>query len=315
VDDWLQTVRTFRFWLDSVLVLLCTWGAAAAFMAVMRVQQNARPEEAQGWTYILVSAIMPTAASLLGVHWGLTGVRPGTLGQAASRSGQGPPADFLATVARGLVFAALALALLLVQAGIAGASGAVAGAAARVSVLEFAVFGAIGAGMSALIGRPVAAGVTGWALAAALAVGNVGAVWALLPAVLADEPVSVAMNIEWGPDSIPVRYECAPEIAGTAEVFHTERIMWLAAPNPMVLFTLLAGDEDRPGGVLASLSAALQEASDGTRIPCLVNSQPEAAGPVQAPLALAGVAIQGGLAGALLAAGHHATRRRGSLSR
>jgi hypothetical protein len=147
-------------------------------------------------------------------------------------------------------------------------------------------------------------------------------VWALFPAVRAEEPVTVVLNIERGPDGVPVAYDCAAEIVGVAEVFHTERIMWLAAPNPMMIFVMVAagaeGGSDAYAdytsalggpGVLGWFPMALQATADGTQVPC-VNSEPKAAGSFQTPLAAMGLAMQGGLAVGLLAAGHHAARRR-----
>jgi hypothetical protein len=204
----------------------------------------------------------------------------------------------------------MALLLLLMQAGLAGVSGAMAAAAAGVVALEFAVFGAIGAGLSALLRRRPLAVVAGWSVAGALVVGNAVAVWALLlPAVRADEPVAVAMNVVWGPGGTREAYECAPELFGTAEVFHTERIIWMLAPNPVVLFVVLA---DEGGANLEGagwMPAALQEAADGTQVPC-VNGEPRTQDDPRTPLAVIGLLTQGVLAGASLAGGQLAARRR-----
>jgi hypothetical protein len=307
--DWLRTVRTVRFWVYTVVFLLGTWLAAAAFIEVGTAGARPDPAENRLWTYIAASAFMPAAASLLAMHWGLLGIRPPPGQQAAPLPEPRLMADFLATVARGVVFAALALVLLLVQAGAAGASGAIAGASAGVIVLEFAVFGAIGAGVSAWVGRPGWAGIAGWTVAGALVIGNVGAVWALLPAVRTEDPVSVVLNIDRGTDGALIAYECSPVLAGTAEVFHTERIVWLAAANPVVMFAMLAADADPGEEVLGWIPAALQEAADGTTVPC-VNAVPRTKDAVQVPLGLIGLVMQGGLAGSFLAGGQLAVRRR-----
>jgi hypothetical protein len=306
--DWVRTIRTVRFWVGSVVFLLGTWLAAAAFIEVTTAGAGPDPGENRIWTYFLASAFVPAAASLLAMRWGLLGIRPSP-GQAAPLPEHHLLADFLAAVARGMVFAALALVLLLVQAGTTGASAAIAGASAGVTVLEVAVFGAIGAGVAAWVGRPGWAGITGWTVAGALVVGNVGAVWALLPAVRTEDPVSVVLNKHRGSDGALIAYECSPVSAGTAEVFHTERIMWLAAANPVVMFVMLAADADPGEEVLGWIPAALQEAADGTTVPC-ANAEPRTKDAAQVPLALVGLAIQGGLAGGLLAGGQLAVRRR-----
>jgi hypothetical protein len=93
------------------------------------------------------------------------------------------------------------------------------------------------------------------------------------------------------------------------EVFHTERIMWLAAPNPMVIFTMLTANGDSGEDVLGWLPTALQAAADGTQVPC-INSQSRAEGSAHLPLELIGLAVQGGLAGGLLAGGNRRANRR-----
>jgi hypothetical protein len=218
-------------------------------------------------------------------------------------------AALFAVAARGLVVAALALLLLLVLAGPAGVPGTIAATTAGVIVLEFAVFGAIGAGSSGLFRRRMWASVAGWTVAGVLVVGNVVAVWAWWPAVRAEEPVSVAMNVDWGPNGTREAYDCAAELSATAEVFHTERIVWIMAANPTVMFVMLAGrstdGEEMPGWIPRSL----QEAADGTQVPC-VNAKPRAKNASGMPLELIGLATQGVLAGAFLAGGQVAARRR-----
>ena len=141
------------------------------------------------------------------------------------------------------------------------------------------------------------------------------AVWALMPAVRADEPVTVAMNVVWGSDGRRDAYECSIEPVGLAEVFHTERIVWLVAANPMVMFAMLASDgetaSDGEAGEegLGWMAGALQEAADGTAVPC-VNGEPRTKDAVRMPLGVIGLGTQGVLAGAFLAGGQVAARRR-----
>jgi len=210
---------------------------------------------------------------------------------------------------RGLIFAVLALTLQLVLAALAGASGRTAVAAALAVAVEFLVFGAIGTGVAALLKHPVRAGILGWVLAIALVAGNVAAVWALMPAVRSEDPVTVAINVKHGPFGEAVAYDCAPEAVGNAEIFHTERIMWLAATNPVVIFTMMAADTGLADGIPGWIPAALQSAGDGSQVPC-VGGVPLVEDSMHAPLAAIGLALQGTLAALLLAAGQRSARRR-----
>lgn len=307
--DWLRSLRTVRFWLVSAAVPVATSAAVWFFLAALGPQEDAYQAGSRIWTYLLAAALMPAAASFLALHWGIAGLL-GSSGRRAPDSPEpGPLAPFFAVTARGAVVAALALILLQVQAGLAGVSGWMAWVSAGVVALEFVVFGAIGAGASALRPHSIRAAVLGWSVAGALVAGNAVAVWALMPAVRADEPVSVAMNITRTPDGIPEAYECAPELSGTAEVFHTERIVWLLAANPVVLVVMFAGDggtnEEGPGW----MSGSLQVAADGMQVPC-VNAEPRTKDAARMPLEATGLAIQGTLAGAFLAGGLLAARRR-----
>ena len=315
VGDLLASFRSLRFWLVAVAVPLATSLFALAFLEVAVPPGELLPDEARWLGYLLAAAMMPASSALLAVHWGLLARRRLSAGKrpaAAAGRGRdpGPLAPFLSVAARGLVVAVAALVLLLVHAGVAGVSAAgTAGASAGVVALEFVVFGAIGAGASALIRRRLWAAMVGWTVAGALVVGNAVAVWALMPAVRADEPVTVAMNVVRGPDGKPLAYECSTELLGRAEVFHTERIVWLVAANPTVLFAMLASDGDTGTQALGGMPGALQEAADGTQVPC-VNAEPLTEDAARMPLEVIGLATQGVLAGGFLAGGQLAARRR-----
>jgi hypothetical protein len=309
VSDLLRSMRMFRFWLVSAAVPLFT--ALGAWMLVVAMGPGEAPEQAEVrlWAYLLGAALMPVTSSLLALHWGMTGARRFSGHLVPPSTDAGPVAAFFAVAARGPVVAALALLPLLVLARSAGVSGTIAAAAAGVIVLEFAVFGAIGAGSFALFRRRLWGAVVGWSVAGVLVVGNVVAVWALFPAVRADEPVAVAMNVDWGPNGTREAYDCAPDLSARAQIFHTERIVWMMAGNPAVIFVMLAGrstiEEEMPGWIPASL----QEAADGTLVPC-INAQPRIKNATGMPLELTGLATQGVLAGAFLAGGHLAVQRR-----
>ena len=306
VREAILAIRSRRFWVDSAVVLLGSSLAAAVIVAVLSGASASGAAETWPWTYVLAAAILPASASMLAVHWGLLGEcrrdqhDDGDLGR-------GLP--LLATSVRGLIFAVLALTLQLVLAALAGASGRTAVAAALAVAVEFLVFGAIGTGVAALLKHPVRAGILGWVLAIALVAGNVAAVWALMPAVRSEDPVTVAINVKHGPFGEAVAYDCAPEAVGNAEIFHTERIMWLAATNPVVIFTMMAADTGLADGIPGWIPAALQSAGDGSQVPC-VGGVPLVEDSMHAPLAAIGLALQGTLAALLLAAGQRSARRR-----
>lgn len=311
VGDLLASFRAVRFWLVAVAVPLATSLFALALLGVAAAPAEMQPEEARWFSHLLAAALMPASSALLAVHWGLLGRQrlsglrqPGDLDP-------GPLAPFLSVAARGIVVAAIALIVLVLHAGITGVSAAgTAGASAGVVALEFAVFGAIGAGVSALLRRRLLAALVGWTVAGALVAGNAVAVWALMPAVRADEPVTVAINVVWGSDGTRDAYECSTELLGLAEVFHTERIVWLVAANPVVMFAMLASGGETGEEGLGWMPGALQEAADGTTVPC-VNAEPRTKDTARMPLEVIGLGTQGVVAGAFLAGGQLAARRRG----
>jgi hypothetical protein len=209
---------------------------------------------------------------------------------------------------RGLVLAASSAVFLLCLAHATASSPALGGIAAVVIVLEFLVFGGIGAGASWWFSRK-AGRVVAWSAASLLLLGNVMAVVALLPAVRADERVLVAVNIQRDDSGRMLSWECLPEFRALTEVYHTERIVWMAASNPLVLFGLLGGEADSEEDVLSWLPGELQNAAGGSQVPCLEGQERDGSG-VELPLATVGIALQMSLGGAILAGGHLAVQRR-----
>jgi hypothetical protein len=307
--DWKGSVKAFPFWFSIAGAVFGTWALAAAFVALLVPSaQDASSPPVPLLVYSLASALMPATAALLAVHWGVQGQFQ-LYGRKGPQDGSAYLPVLLAAALRGLVLALLVLVVLLVQAGIAGFSGAVAAVSAGAVVLECFLFGAIGAGMSAWMRRPRPALAAGWLLALVLAAGSPAAAVAFLPLVRAEEPVTVALSVEWFPGGTRAAYRCSEIPAGVSEVYHTERVMWLPALSPSVLFLMLGADADRGGQVLGWVPAALQEAADGTEVPC-VQGQSRSREEPGMPMALVGVFGQAAVAGAVLAGGHHAARRR-----
>lgn len=309
--DVVRSIRTARFWAQAGGAVLGTWAAAAAAVVTFAsLGQGSGGYNAPMLVYALAATLVPSVAAFLAVAWGMQCHGQAAAAREPAVGGRILPA-LLATTFRGLVLAALTFCVLMLQSLAAGGSGAVAAAAAGVTAVEGAVFGAVGVGVAAAVRKSGPARVAGWVLAGILVAGSAGAAAALVPLVRAVEPVTVAMNVQWGPAGTRQAYECSGVPAGVAEVYHTERIMWLAAISPSVVFLALGADTDPAGAVLGWVPAAIQEAGDGTQVPC-VNGEPLTRDSARMPLPVVGIAGQAIVAGALLAAGNRAavSRRR-----
>jgi hypothetical protein len=256
--------------------------------------------------YMLTAAKLVLVSCVLAVRWGYVRYSAGQ--NPVGRTVDGPLLDWACSSAKGLVFASVSVVFLLLLALWSDSSPAVAGVTYVLVMLEVLVFGGIGAGAGRWFegqrGRVLA-----WGVAALLLVGNVVAVIALLPSVRAYEPVLVAINIQRDEFGTVTSYRCSPEFRGIAEVYHTERIFWMAASNPMVILALIAGEAEPKENALDWLPGELQNAAEGTQVPCVEGQERENTG-AEMPLALIGVGTQSGAAGILLAGGNRAARRR-----
>ena len=301
----LLTVRSGRFWWESAAVLGVCWGMGTLFVIAM-VTGGDLPPESHSWVYILTASMLVLVSCGLAVRGGES--RRGAGPDPAERGVDGPLLDWVRCSAKGLIFATVSVVFLLLLAFWSDSSPAVAGVSFVLIILEVMVFGGIGAGAARWFegqrGRVLA-----WGVAALLLVGNVVAVIALLPSVRAYEPVLVAINIQRDDFGRVVSYRCSPEFRGFAEVYHTERIFWMATSNPMVILALIAGEAEPKENALEWLPGELQNAAEGTQVPCVEGQEQEETG-AEMPLALIGVGTQSGAAGLLLAGGHRAARRR-----
>ncbi|MCO4255975.1 hypothetical protein [Pseudarthrobacter cellobiosi] len=300
-----QTVRSARFWWGSAAILGVCWGTGT-LLVIALVTGGDLPPESHAWVYILTAAMLVLVSCVLAILWGET--QRGAGPDHAEAGVEGPLLDWVRCSAKGLIFATVSVVFLLLLAFWSESSPAVAGVSFVLMVLEVMVFGGIGAGAARWLegqrGRVLA-----WGVAALLLVGNVVAVIALLPSVRAYEPVLVAINIQRDELGRVTSYRCSPEFRGIAEVYHTERIFWMATSNPMVILALLAGEAEPKENALDWLPGELQNAAEGTQVPCVEGQEQEKTG-AEMPLALIGVGTQSGVAGILLASGHRAARRR-----
>lgn len=221
---------------------------------------------------------------------------------------RGPLHRWLTATAKGAVFSVLAAGFLLTLATSSGMPAAVAGVSAAVTLAETVLFGAIGAGAAWCFSQQAASRLVGWTVAGILVIGNIVAVGALIPSVRAQEPVSVAMNVQRDAEGRTIAYECSPVIVGTVEVVHTERIFWLAMTNPIVIFALLAGEAAPDNELLGWLPGELQSIADGGQRQCVNAVAPDST--VQLPVAFSGLAMQLGIAGVFFALGERFSRLR-----
>lgn len=301
----LQTVRSGRFWWESAAILGACWGAGT-LLVIALITGGDLPPESHAWVYMLTAAMLVLVSCVLAVRWG--DMRRGAGSEPAEAGVDGPLLDWARSTAKGLIFATVSVVFLLLLAFRAESSPAVAGVSFVLMILEVMVFGGIGAGAARWF-EGQRGSVLAWGIAALLLVGNVVAVKALLPSVRAYEPVSVAINIQRDELGSVVSYRCSPEFRGIAEVYHTERIFWMATSNPMVILALIAGEAESKENALDWLPGELQNAAEGTQVPCVEGQEQEKTG-AEMPLALIGVGTQSGVAGILLAGGHRAARRR-----
>ncbi|WP_159824022.1 hypothetical protein [Arthrobacter sp. 9AX] len=295
-------VRSGRFWWQAILILVVSLGAA--LLTVVAAGGDV-PPDAPGAAYILTAVVLVVVSCVLAVRWGR---HPGP-----AEGGPPPEGLFLRwTVVwgRGAVFAMLSALFLLGLAYATESSPAIAGVAAALVLLEFVVFGAIGVGTSWWFGK-IAGRIVAWTSVLVLLAGNMLAVAAMLPAVRSSERVLVAVNIQRDDAGRLVSWQCLPELRGFTEVYHTGRIAWMAAGNPLVLFILLTGESGSEEGALGWLPGEAENAADGSQVPCIEGQEHDGAGPdLDLPLAAVGIALQMITGGAFMAGGYLAAGRR-----
>lgn len=303
---WLAGLATLRFWGMALGTVCAAWAAVAGLVLLPGpAGESTQWLPAPLLTYLLASSILPAAAALAALHWGMSAYGRSSGGERGARV----LAALVTAGLQGLVLALLILVTLLVQAGAADQPGSVAGVSAGVAAAEGFLFGSMGAAVAAVGRSSVLARISGWVLALFLVAGTVAAGAALVPAVRTEEPVTVALNVERAPDGTVIAFQCSAVSAGVREVHHTDRIMWLPAISPSVVFVMFAGEPGDSAGLLGWLSAALQEAADGPRVPC-VNGEPRSKDTSGMPLAVVGLLLQAGVAGALLGLARGVTGRR-----
>ena len=301
--DVARMVVSGRFWRQSATIFLAS--LAAGLLTVMVATGGDVPPDAPGGVYVLAAAILVPVTCVLAIRWTRHRGRTDEDGEFPA---EGPFLAWTVACGRGVVFTLLAALFLLCLAYATESSPAVAVIAAAVALWEVLVFAAIGAGTLWWFGKNTGRAVA-WSAAFLLLLGNVLAVAALLPAVRTSERVLVAVNIERDGAGQMVSWQCLPELRGFTEVYHTERIAWIAASNPLILFSMLAGESGSQDDTLAWFPGAMQEAADASQVPCVEGRERDGAAD-GVPLAAVGIGVQAGVGGVFLGGGYAATRRR-----
>lgn len=310
VAGWLVGLRSRRFWMVALGAMCATWAAVAGLVLLPGPAGDTTDWlPVPGLVYLLASLLLPATAALTAMHWGMSAYSRAATGDFP---GSRILSSTLTAALQGLVLALLILLTLLLQARAADQPGTVAAVSAGVAAVEGTIFGGMGAAVAALGRHRIRTRAAGWALALFLVAGTVAAGAVLLPAVRVAEPVTVALNVQRAPDGTLLAYDCSAISAGISEVYRTERMMWLPAASPSVVFVMLAGQPGAGAELFGWLSAALQEAADGTQVPC-IGGEPRSRDMPRMPMAAAGLLVQAAVAGVLLGWAQRVASRRRAL--
>lgn len=252
--------------------------------------------------HVALAAFLVVSASVYGAVVGFRGIRPsgGRFAGAASYSAVRAAAFALAG---GFLLAVVGLA--------AGGSPTTTVVGVVVMVLELLIFAALGAGAGALAGSGVAGAILAVALAALLLFGNIGATILLAPTVWTSERASLAVNVDRDGAGRLNYYECVGNQSRVEAVAHSERVAWITASHPAVLFSSLAAGTVPAGTEFGWMLQIPQWAMDGPAwdVACLNGVGSEEL-PPPLHVGLVGIAGQLGVATLVLAPASWLSRRR-----
>ncbi|WP_120521118.1 hypothetical protein [Arthrobacter celericrescens] len=337
--DTMASFRTVSFW----IVLVAAVAGAGLSAYLLLVWFGVVGWEAAGPValFLLAGGGLSLAAAVLGSVWGFARGRtgaPGSEGSGSKAPGSGAqtmPVRLLACLMRGLALAILGVALLLVLRLLLGAPGPVEFSVDPASGLPETPAGGIPAppglellalltvlfevGVFALLGMGFRAWFTARLPGAALtvvstglfAVGNFAAAFFLLPGTLVTERTSIPVNVERDRVGRYLSYDCVGDLVRSAPVLHSERVMWLTAGNPALLYWTLASEQVPTEGELGWFLVSLQQSTVGPAydVAC-INGVPSDAAQSGFPLSTIGIAGQLAAAAAVTGAGVLAGRRR-----
>ncbi|WP_248762956.1 hypothetical protein [Pseudarthrobacter sp. SSS035] len=225
----LLTVSSGRFWWESAAILgLCA--GSGTLMVIALVTGGDLPPESHAWVYMLTAAMLVLVSCVLAVRWG--NGRSGAGQDPVEGAVDGPMLDWACSSAKGLLFASVSVVFLLLLALWSESAPAVAGVTYVLMMLEVMVFGRHRRGRCPVVRR------------------------------------SVGKGSGLGRRSFASGGQRSPEFHGIAEIYHTERIFWMATSDPMVILALVAGEAKHKENALDWLPGELQNAAEGTQVPC-----------------------------------------------
>ncbi len=306
-------IRSVRFWLGVAAGLLAP--AAVAVGLASFAMANQWFEYGGAWIggVVIGASFVPLSAAVLGTIWGFG--RPRTEGAA------GAGARVAASGAKGLVFAVVAGMMILLAGAPAEASdiggppaqgtAGLAGAAVVVIFVEALLFGALGAGARLLFRRALPGALLAGVLVAVLGVVNVVVTVLLLPSTFVPERVSVPVNVSRDASGRLVSYECVGDPVRLELVLHSERVLWISAGNPAVIYGTVASGLVPESNDIAWLLPELQRGFEGParEVACINGVASDEIQPAP-PLWLVGLAGQAAIAAVLLVPGRRLAVRR-----
>lgn len=326
-DAWADAMASFRrvsFWV--VLVAAVAGAGTAAYLLLVWFGVFGWETSGPVAMFLLSGGALSLAAAILGSVWGFA------RGQAGERT---ISVRLLACLLRGLALAVLGAGLLLslrvllpvpgtAELSVDPASGLPVTPAgsipafpgleilALLSVLfEVGVFAMLGMGFRACFASRLPGAVLTVLSTGLFAFGNVAVAILLLPATVVTERTSIPVNVERDDTGRYLSYECIGGLVRSETVLHSERVMWLTAANPALIYWTLASDQVPADGELGWFLLSIQRSTEGPAydVPC-INGVPSEAVQTGFPLSVIGIAGQLATAAAVTGAGVLAGRRR-----
>jgi hypothetical protein len=296
-SDALASFTSWRYWVACILAIAVAGGLTAALVGF---------GAANGWfeTGLLDAVYLLTGAWLVlvaAVHGAVRGFR---------RPARGVFSTLFSGLLHGLVLGLLAGIVLAAVCAAVGGPIALAIAAVVVVTVEVALFGLIGAGSRACFRRALPGGILMAVLLAFLLCGNIVATLALLPATSATAEASVPVNVERDESGRMSAYECVGQVR-PVEVMHTDRVVWIAASNPVMVFGSTAGEFVPRNSDFGWILSGLQWAADGPQrdVPCLGGESSDSLPPT-VPVAFTGLVLQCAVAALVVIPGRLRLSRR-----
>ncbi|WP_115789439.1 hypothetical protein [Arthrobacter silvisoli] len=326
-DAWADAMASFRavsFWI--VLVAAVAGAGASSYLLLVWFGVVSWETSGPVAMFLLAGGGLCLAATILGAVWGFTRGRYGALTM---------PVSLLACLLRGLALAVLGVVLLLalrfllaapgtVEFSVDPASGLPESPAGSIPappglellslltvVFEVGVFALLGMGFRAWFTARLPGAVLTVLSTGLFAVGNFAAAFLLLPGTLVTERTSIPVNVERDRIGRYLSYECIGELVRSEPVLHSERVMWLTAGNPALLYWALASEQVPTEGELGWFLVSLQRSTEGPayEVAC-INGVPSEAAQSGFPLSTIGIAGQLAAAAAVTGTGILAGRRR-----